>query len=303
VAKILVILKRTPYTEFVLMDKDAHVKRLLAKGDVAVSRLHRSHVDHENTVLELRAALKTLREKAVFSAGPTTTITEDFDLVITVGGDGTLLAASHQLGPHTRLLGINSAPNHSVGFFCGGHKGAVLATLKKALANELPFTTLSRMQVEVNGKILHARVLNEALFCHSSPAATSKYILTVTQPNGRRSEEEQKSSGLWIGPAAGSTAAQRSAGGKVLPLRSKQIQYVVREPYTPFGRRLRLVCGLVEDGGTVELNNKMRTSRLYLDGHKTEYRLALGDHLVMRRAAESLCVLGLARKRAPATGA
>jgi NAD+ kinase len=294
-AKILVLLKRTPYTEFVLEDNDTHVKRLLARGDPTVRRLRRSHVDHEQTVRELRLALSRLGETAVYSDAPTTKINERFDLVITVGGDGTLIAASHQLGSHTPLLGINSAPEHSVGFFCAGHKGAVFSVLKRALASELPVVTISRMQVELNGKLLHGRVLNEALFCHSSPAATSKYILAVVNPKGRRYEEEQKSSGIWIGPAAGSTAAQRSAGGRVLPLSSSQLQYVVREPYTPWGHRLRHVQGLVEDGGFVELRNKMRTARLYLDGHKTEFKLALGDVLTMSRSSESLSVLGLAR--------
>jgi NAD+ kinase len=297
-SKILVLLKRTPYTEFVLSERYSHVMKLLAQRDPSVARLRRSHVDHEHTVTELRTALARLGETAVFSDAPTTKIAETFDLVVTVGGDGTLLAASHQLGPETPLLGINSAPEHSVGFFCGGQKGNVLATLRKALAAKLTSTTLSRMQVSLNGRVLHARVLNEALFCHASPAATSKYILTVRKKRGAAREEEQKSSGLWIGPAAGSTAAQRSAGGKVLPLTSTQIQYVVREPYTPLGKRLRLVQGLVGNGGEIELRNKMRAARLYLDGHKTEFKLALGDVLVMSRSPQSLCVLGLIGRRA-----
>ena len=78
------------------------------------------------------------------------------------------------------------------------------------------------MRVELNGESLHDRVLNEALFCHASPAATSRYILRVARADGAEpdvlADEEQKSSGLWVGPAAGSTAAQRSAGGSVLPL-------------------------------------------------------------------------------------
>ena len=44
------------------------------------------------------------------------------DLVVTIGGDGTLLAASHAIGD-TPILGINSAPDFSVGFFCSGRLG------------------------------------------------------------------------------------------------------------------------------------------------------------------------------------
>ena len=81
---------------------------------------------------------------------------------------------------------------------------------------------LSRMSVIRNGAPVSTRVLNDALFCHRSPAATTRYILKLG-----KLVEEQKSSGFWIGPAAGSTAAQRSAGGKILPLASTDLQLVV----------------------------------------------------------------------------
>jgi NAD+ kinase len=148
------------------------------------------------------------------------------------------------------------------------------------------------MRVELNGKALHARVLNEALFCHSSPAATSRYILKV-----RACEEEQRSSGLWVGPAAGSTAAQRSAGGKVLPLESERIQYVIREPYTPAGGRLRLARGLIDPNDELLLRSKMREAKVFLDGHRIVHSVTMGDVLTMRRSEESLTVLGIAKKR------
>src|SRR5205814_3511997 len=105
-------------------------------------------------------------------------------------------------------------------FFCAARKGTIHTTLHAALAGKLRRVSLARMRVDLNGVCIHRRVLNEALFCHASPAATSRYILRVTSPDGTSEEEEQKSSGMWIGPAAGSTAAQRSAGGRVLPLAS-----------------------------------------------------------------------------------
>ena len=120
------------------------------------------------------------------------------------------------------------------------------------------------MRVDLNGKCLHARVLNEALFCHASPAATSRYILEVVRGNGA-AEEDQRSSGVWIGPAAGSTAAQKSAGGRVLPLQSLKIQYVVREPYTPAGGHFRFAKGKLEPNGRLVLRSKMREAKVFLE--------------------------------------
>jgi NAD+ kinase len=148
------------------------------------------------------------------------------------------------------------------------------------------------MRVELNGKLLHARVLNEALFCHASPAATSRYIITL--PAG---EEEQRSSGIWVGPAAGSTAAQRSAGGKVLPLESRRLQYVVREPYTPAGGHFRFARGFIDPDEQLVIRSKMREGKVYLDGHRIVHSVTLGDILTMRRSEDSLTVLGIANKR------
>jgi NAD+ kinase len=295
--RVAVIQKRTTYRKFVVEEHDPLLARLLRRRDPTVLRIRSSHEAHEETVIEVDRALDELDADVVFRGGPRGRIPSRVDLVVTIGGDGTLLAASHQIGAGIPLLGINSAPEHSVGFFCGGKKGNVLATLRRAQAGTLPSSELTRMRVELNGKVLHARVLNEALFCHASPAATSRYILRVTKADGTFVEEDLRSSGMWIGPAAGSTAAQRSAGGKVLPLTSRRIQYVVREPYRAIGRRLRFSVGLLDEDGKLTLKSKIRDGRVFIDGHRIVHLVTIGDVLVMKRSPETLTVLGLATKR------
>lgn len=290
--RVAVVVKRTTYRKFVLEVHDPLIARLLRRHDPTVGRLKQSHEDHESTIREVEQALDDLGAEVVFRGGPRARVPPRTDLVVTVGGDGTLLAASHLIGNDVPLLGINSAPGHSVGFFCGATKGNVKQTLSRALRRELPRTELTRMRVELNGKPLHNRVLNEALFCHASPAATSRYILMLAQ-----GEEDQRSSGLWVGPAAGSTAAQRSAGGRVLPLESKQLQYVVREPYTPAGGRFRFARGLIDPDEQLVIRSKMREAKVFLDGHRIVHSVTLGDVLTLRRSEESLTVLGIARKR------
>jgi NAD+ kinase len=295
--KIAVVQKRTTYRKFVVEEHDPLLARLLRRHDPTVMRLRSSHEAHEETVREVDRALDQLGADVVFRGGPRGRIPARVDLVITIGGDGTLLAASHQIGDGIPLLGINSAPDHSIGFFCGGKQGNVLSTLRRALDGRLPGSELTRMRVDLNGKPLHARILNEALFCHASPAATSRYILRVTRGSGTHVEADQRSSGMWIGPAAGSTAAQRSAGGKVLPLGSRRIQYVVREPYNPIGKRSRSAVGLLDEGGKLTLRSKIRDGRVFIDGHRIVHNVTIGDVLVMRRSAETLTVLGIANKR------
>jgi NAD+ kinase len=297
--RVLVLVKRTSWSTLIEEKKDAHVKALVSRNDPSVRRMRRSHEAHEETVRELEEALAAVGARTELLLGPRSKVDSAFDLVITVGGDGTLLAASHQVGHGVPLLGVNSAPESSVGFFCAARKGNVKSTLALALDGSLARVDLARMRVDINDRCVHKRVLNEALFCHSLPAATSRYILRVFRHTKRAKdqveEEEQKSSGLWIGPAAGSTAAQRSAGGKVLPLTSHKIQFVVREPYVRLGTKLALPTGLIGEDGKIILHSKMNDARLFLDGHHIVHPIVMGDVLTLQRSDESLTVLGLRR--------
>ncbi len=303
--RVFVVLKRSSWRKWVEEEADARIVALLDAGDETVRRMRPGHVDHMETIEEVRHALADLGAEAVWHDRPHHfRVDGACDLVVTVGGDGTLLGASHGIGPGVPLLGVNSAPAHSIGFFCAARKGKVREALAAALDGTLERASLTRMRVDKNGATLHNRVLNEALFCHSSPAATSRYILRVqsheahgTLPEPRfLVEEEHKSSGLWVGPAAGSTAAQRSAGGIVLPLDSPDLQYVVREPYRPHGEPLRQSMGLVRLDQSLDLKSRMRQARVFLDGDHLVHDVTIGDVVTMRPSSEPLVVLGLKRQ-------
>jgi len=292
---VAVVLKRSSWRKWVEEERDARIAALLEAEDESVRRMRPGHLDHMEAVDEVKRALDALGAKVRWYDRP-----HDFrvkgrcDLVVTVGGDGTLLAASHGIGPGVPLLGVNSSPNHSVGFFCAAKKGAVAGVLSHALDGSLAGLELMRMRIDLNGKRLSDRVLNEALYCHASPAATSRYTLRVLDARSRGvREEEQKSSGIWIGPSAGSTAAQRSAGGRVLPLTSRALQYVAREPYRPRGGSLRMTRGLVLEGQSLAVKSKMRQARIFVDGEHLAYDVTIGDVVVFRGSDEPLIVLGL----------
>ncbi len=318
--RVHVVLKRSSWRKWVEEEHDARIVALVDAGDETVRRMRASHDNHVETIEESREALAALGAEVVWHDRP-----HDFevqgqcDLVVTIGGDGTLLGASHGIGPGVPLLGVNSAPAYSIGFFCAAKKGSVRQTLAAALDGSLRRVELTRMRVELNGRTLHRRVLNEALFCHASPAATSRYILRLIRPGAdpasteTLSEEEHKSSGVWVGPAAGSTAAQRSAGGRVLPLDSTDLQFVVREPYRPNDQALKMTLGLVSGPGdasdagpesagqALHVRSRMRQARLFLDGDHLVHDVTIGDLVTMTRSNEPLVVLGLAGPAGAAT--
>lgn len=284
----LLVIKETAWQRYTQDKLDAHVAELLAHNDPAVAKMKPTHDAHVATVNETKEALDSLGIEFCTVPNPYGAFScDNANLVITIGGDGTLLSASRHV-KDLPILGINSAPGSSVGFFSGTRSGSVAATLRAYADGTLKGTRLSRMEVTRNTIPLSKRVLNDALYCHPCPAATSRYLLEL-----HGILEEQTSSGLWIGPAAGSTAAQHSAGGNILPLQSRAMQLVVREPYTPHGKVLRLRRELIEPGEVATVRSKVSEGKLFLDGPHQQFDLELGDVLEFKESDEPLFVLGL----------
>lgn len=292
--KIVLVAKETSFTRFVTEAQDARTLALLDAKSPAVARLRSTHEEHEATVRTVRAWLaKHAVDVVELQGNGDLCLPVDANLVVTVGGDGTFLATSRRLGGSVPILGINSAPSSSVGFFCAGDATSAPELLTHAIRGTLPATSLARMAVVHNGIVRTTRVLNEALFCHASPAATTRYVLTIRTAKGQVSaSEEQKSSGIWVGPPAGSTAALRSAGGRVLPLDGRHLQFVVREPYQREGERIRLRKRVLGAQSTLEIVSKTRRGRLFLDGEPAD-PVELGDDLRFALSEEPLTVLGL----------
>jgi NAD+ kinase len=284
--RVLVIYKKSTYQLMVRERKNPRARALLERRDRTVERMLASHEDHVQTIQDARVLLERLGVPAVFRYRSDADRAELFDLVVTLGGDGTLLWASHLVGTQP-MLAINTAPQDSVGYFCGGTKANLEEALVSAIEGKLPKTRLARMQIAIDGEVVSRRVLNDMLFSHECPAATTRYLIKF-----RGEEEEHRSSGLWVGPAAGSTAAQRSAGGRILPASSQQLQYVVREPYRLNGLRIKLVRGLVSPRESLTITSKIHGGRVYVDGPHVKRSVALGSEIVLKRSPEALTVLG-----------
>src|SRR5262245_23118332 len=78
--------------------------------------------EHEKTLLEVRQVLKEEKiDHRIVSRGGLKKV-KGFDLLITVGGDGTFLDTSHYASPEQVLLGVNSHPQQSHGALCHAHR-------------------------------------------------------------------------------------------------------------------------------------------------------------------------------------
>ena len=202
-------------------------------------------------------------------------------LVVTVGGDGTLLSVS-QWVTGGMMLGVNSAPRSSVGHLALARRESFAQIFGQIARGELQPIPVTRLSVDLDGQTLRP-ALNDVLLTHASPAATSRYRLTL----GGYSEEH-RSSGLWISTATGSTAGIRSAGGRPMPLRSRRLQFRARELYREAGGPGNLASGYLPPGSELAVESAMEQGFLFLDGSRRATPFPFGARAVFRAAPEPL---------------
>jgi NAD+ kinase len=202
-------------------------------------------------------------------------------LVITIGGDGTLLAASQWVTAGT-LLGVNSAPGSSIGHLALARRADFARILSGIAHSTLDPIPVTRLTVEIDGRTLRP-ALNDVLLTHARPAATSRYRLGVGEHS-----EEHRSSGLWISTATGSTAGIRSAGGRSMPLRSQRLQFRARELYREAGGSALLASGFLRPGEELAVESAMEQGWLFLDGARRATRFPFGARALFRAAQEPL---------------
>jgi len=261
-------------------------------------RLESAHDEHSQSLEKLRALLTRLGVEADFHErdGLSQSL-DNYRLVISIGGDGTFINASH-FTEKALLIGVNSSPANSVGHYCRFHLSSAAAerafqhlfeALLRGKKSPVREQELIRIQVHMHDRPVGFPVLNDVLFCEENPAATSRYTLRY-----RGGSHHQKSSGIWISTPTGSTAAYSSAGGQ--EFKKRELRFLVRELYSDSARSVqhrpaasraaslyprgkRLLKGNIRSGEKLHIVSSMMHGALYLDGSHHKVPVALGEHV------------------------
>jgi len=276
---VLVVTKPTNY--------ELHAAFLQGRvPDWELAELHTAHQEHYRALDSLRQELSahgiSFQEISRDADWPDL---QRFDAVITVGGDGTLLSASHRFDAAGNLIGLKSSRS-SVGHLCVADGTQVVAMVRALRGERIQWATTQRLKARVrqggvNGSTqFTVPVLNDLLFVNQNPAATTRYRLTIGDES-----EEQKSSGIWVSTATGSTAAIAAAGGKSLPMEDRRFQYRIREPFQTAVKSLRFLGGTFEPEMTqFIISNRSDDALIALDGQHGMLSLQLGDEVEVLRA-------------------
>ncbi|KAL8510047.1 hypothetical protein ACS0TY_017032 [Phlomoides rotata] len=229
----------------------------------------------------------------------------DVDLVITIGGDGTLLHASHFMDDSIPVLGVNSDPTRpqeveeyshqfdatrSTGYLCAATTNNFEQILDGILENLYEPSELARIAVRLNSKPILTSALNDVLLAHPCPSIVSRFSFRITQnASSGSSLLHSRSSGFRVSTAAGSTAAMLSAGGSVMPILSKDLQYMVREPIS-LGPTPYLTHGFLKPNETMNVTWYCSEGLMYIDGSHVVHSIRHRDTIQLSSRVPTLKV-------------
>lgn len=235
-------------------------------------RLKKADQEHTNTLNFVKDVLKKYNITAKAYYREAHVPFDEFDTIITVGGDGTFLKAAASAKNQT-IIGVNSSLSFSVGRLCVANIKNFDQILTRMQAGEFQLKKLQRLSLTING-IKKADVLNDVLIAHLNPAVLSRYVLKI---NG--TVEEQRSSGIWVSTAIGSSGAIRSAGGRVLEPYSSEMQYLPRELYEGLNGTYRLKGGVLDHTKSIKVYSLMPQGNIYIDGTNRIFPFTYGQEL------------------------
>ena len=189
------------------------------------------------------------------------------DLVITVGGDGTFLRASHFIKNKHLIFGVNSDIKMKEGFFLEADRKDFEAKINRIIKGKFRIKNFARLEAVINNRKVPELALNEFYIGSDKEYIASRYYLKV---NGDK--ERQKSSGVLVATPAGSYAWIKSCGGKKLRLSTKKFEYIIREPYEgSLSGKYKLKKGILNRDQEITLVSDMKKGMLVVDSLGKEY--------------------------------
>ncbi len=192
------------------------------------------------------------------------------ELVVALGGDGTILAAVHLLGEvEVPILGVNLG---HLGFLAGASAEQMRESVEAALAGECRIERRSTLEAHVvmdGREVGRYRALNEVALARGASARVVRVALSI---NGVPMSEFD-GDGIVVATATGSTAYALSAGG---PIVSPNLECGVVIPVAPHTLFRRAIVIAPSDVVEIRLPDEARREAcVTVDGDPTPCRQAI----------------------------
>lgn len=201
------------------------------------------------------------------------------DVLITFGGDGTLLSAARHAPSHVPVIGVNMG---TLGFLTDIGPNEYEKVLDDVLSGKYRAEARSTLEVRVEGSNGHLkyRVLNDAVLNKGALARIINFSVTV----GGQLLSTFHADGLIVSTPTGSTAYNLSAGG---PIVHPTMRAVVITPICPHTLTNRPI--VLPDNKPIELTIASPDRKIFLtlDGQEG-IPLSGNERIVIRRSRSSV---------------
>ncbi len=222
-------------------------------------------------------------ETIEWSSGPES-FPEDVDLVVVLGGDGTLLSAARHVAKNTAaVLGVNLG---RLGFITEVNLDGLYPMMEATLAGKYVCEEriMLRGSVFRNGKEIHSsRALNDVVI---NKGALARIIDMEVRVN-HHFLNVYRADGLILCTPTGSTAYNMAAGGPIL---HPTVQSVVLTPICPFVLTNRPIILPAESTIEIEIGPEARDIYLTFDG-QVGFDLNPKDTVRVERAEHGVCLI------------
>jgi len=210
-------------------------------------------------------------------------LARECDLIVVLGGDGTLLSVARHADARVPILGVNMG---ELGFLTEVTEAEALPMLARVLAGRHELDrrmTLTAVLERDRRRLRRLRALNDVVISNGSLARIVSFsVLVDEQPLA-----SYRADGLIIATPTGSTAYSLSAGGPVV---EPTVQAVLVSPISPHTLTNRPVVLRPEAVVRIVVGEQERDAILTIDGQET-MALAGRDVVVVRRGRASVSLV------------
>lgn len=209
---------------------------------------------------------------------------EEIDLVIVLGGDGSILQSARQMGAHQApVLGINCG---HLGFLAALSPEDFLDAWPRVCEGDFRIIDHLMLQVQIvraDAIVAEQLALNEAAVLSGPPFS----ILDIDYYADGELATQYRCDGLIIATPVGSTAHSLSAGG---PIVRRQLQAMILSPISPHTLTYRPVVESADTLIELAVTEPLPTTCILVDGRVLGALLS-GDRVRIQRAPVSFRML------------
>ena len=253
IKRVSIVLR--PRFDFGILNILSHLCQWLINRNMAIQFLERDRIGVEKLLLNIPGNIEFVSEKEIHAKS---------DLIITLGGDGTLIGVARKCNKKSPpVFGINMG---RLGFITEFGKGEMYEGLNNVLKNKYEFEKAGLFKVQIsssdkNFSKMQSFFINDIVINKHEISRLFSLSLFV----GDESIYSFSGDGLIVSSPIGSTAYSLAAGG---PIISPSVKAIVMTPICPHALTHRPLVIPDNSKVTVKISKEQAPVTLTLDGQQ-----------------------------------